>query len=63
MNIDFHLVRNWVAANTLQVSFCSRKDQLADVFTKPIVVDKLVSLRSSLTVLDTPMDSRGSNIP
>ncbi|KAF5468349.1 hypothetical protein F2P56_012507 [Juglans regia] len=59
MDIDYHFVRDRVAAQALQVSFCSSKDQLANVFTKPLVSDKFVSFRSSLNVVDTPLDSRG----
>ncbi|XP_042950035.1 secreted RxLR effector protein 161-like [Carya illinoinensis] len=48
-----------VAVKALQVKFCSSKDQLADVFTKPLVSDRFSLLRSSLRVLDTPFDSWG----
>ncbi|KAF5474230.1 hypothetical protein F2P56_006145 [Juglans regia] len=59
MDIDFHFVRDRVAAKTLQVSFCNSNDQLADIFTKPLVADKFTTLRTSLTVCEPPMDSRG----
>ncbi|XP_040996025.1 uncharacterized mitochondrial protein AtMg00810-like [Juglans microcarpa x Juglans regia] len=48
MGINFHFIRDRVAAKTLQVSFCSSKDQLADVFTKSLVADRFSFLRSSL---------------
>ena len=35
IEIDFHFVRERVAAGDLQVRFISSNDQLADVFTKP----------------------------
>ena len=35
IEIDFHFVRDRVAAGALQVKFISSSDQLADVFTKP----------------------------
>ncbi|XP_040999433.1 uncharacterized mitochondrial protein AtMg00810-like [Juglans microcarpa x Juglans regia] len=59
MDVDFHFVRDRVAAKTLQVQFCSNKDQLANVFTKPLVADRFFSLKSSLNVIDTAFDSRG----
>ncbi|KAF5471442.1 hypothetical protein F2P56_008232 [Juglans regia] len=59
MDIDFHFVRDRVAAKTLQVKFCSSKDQLADVFTKPLVSDRFSALRSSLRVFDTTLALRG----
>ena len=35
IEIDFHFVRERVAAGALEVRFISSGDQLADVFTKP----------------------------
>lgn len=61
MDVNFHFVRDRVAAQTLQVSFCSSKDQLADIFTKSLVVDRFNTLRTSLTVCDITVDSRGHN--
>lgn len=48
-----------MATKTLQVSFCSSKDQLVDVFTKPIVATRFSEFKASLNVVDTPLDSRG----
>ncbi|KAF5477519.1 hypothetical protein F2P56_004152 [Juglans regia] len=59
MDIDFHFVRDRVAANTLQVQFCSSQDQLANLLTKPIVADRFHRLRSSLNVVDTSLASKG----
>ncbi|KAF5451117.1 hypothetical protein F2P56_031412 [Juglans regia] len=59
IDIDFHFVRDRVAAKTLQVCFCSSKEQLADIFTKPLVADQFFNFRSTLTVCDTPFNSRG----
>ncbi|XP_035539541.1 uncharacterized mitochondrial protein AtMg00810-like [Juglans regia] len=59
MEIDFHFVRDRVAAKTIQVAFLPSKDQLADIFTKPIVSTRFSSMRTSLTVVDTPLGSRG----
>lgn len=57
MDIDFHFVRDRVAAKTLQVQLCSSGDHLADVFTKPLVLARFFSLRSSLVWL-TPLLTR-----
>uniref|UniRef100_A0A8R7UG09 Retrovirus-related Pol polyprotein from transposon TNT 1-94 n=1 Tax=Triticum urartu TaxID=4572 RepID=A0A8R7UG09_TRIUA len=36
IEIDYHFVRDHVAQKRLQVRFISLKDQLADIFTKPL---------------------------
>lgn len=59
MDIDYHFVRDRVAAKTLKVSFISSQDQIIDVLTKPLVADKLLHFKSSLKVVDTPLNSRG----
>lgn len=60
MKIDLYFIRDRIAAKTLTVHFCSSKDQLADIFTKPFVTDRFSALRSSLSVIDaTPLNLRG----
>jgi hypothetical protein len=36
IEVDFHIVRERFAQKLLQVCFISSKDQLADIFTKPL---------------------------
>jgi hypothetical protein len=36
IEIDYHFVRDMVALKALEVRFISRKDQLADILTKPL---------------------------
>src|SRR4051812_7147423 len=36
IEVDFHFVRERVAQKLLQIRFISSKDQLADIFTKPL---------------------------
>ncbi|XP_057977789.1 uncharacterized protein LOC131164539 isoform X2 [Malania oleifera] len=59
MDIDYHFVRDRVAANSLKISFCSTNDQLANILTKQLVSDKFLHFATSLKVVDTPLDSRG----
>lgn len=58
VELDDHFVRDCVAAKSLQVSFLSSKDQLADNFTKPLSAARFAQLRSSLTLCPVVLDSR-----
>uniref|UniRef100_A0A2N9GWF8 Reverse transcriptase Ty1/copia-type domain-containing protein n=1 Tax=Fagus sylvatica TaxID=28930 RepID=A0A2N9GWF8_FAGSY len=59
IEIDFHFVRDMVAAKTLDVRFVSTHDQLADLLTKPISSSRFSLLRSKLNVLPIPFSLRG----
>jgi hypothetical protein len=59
IEIDFHFVRDMVAAKTLDVRFVSTHDQLADLLTKPISSSRFSLLRSKLNVLPIPSSLRG----
>lgn len=59
MDVNYHFVCDRVDVKTLQVSFCSSKDQIVDVLTKPLVSEKFSMFRSSLIVVTTPLDSTG----
>ncbi|XP_019188346.1 PREDICTED: uncharacterized protein LOC109182649 [Ipomoea nil] len=50
VEIDFHFVRDKVAADDFIVNFVSTKDQLADIFTKPLPGPRFVTLRDKLSV-------------
>ena len=51
IEIDFHFVRERVAAGALQVRFISSNDQLADVFTKPATQQMLNRFRTNLNLV------------
>ena len=51
IEIDFHFVRERVAAGVLQVKFISSDDQLADVFTKPATQQMLNRFRTNLNLV------------
>uniref|UniRef100_A0A2N9GZ53 Reverse transcriptase Ty1/copia-type domain-containing protein n=1 Tax=Fagus sylvatica TaxID=28930 RepID=A0A2N9GZ53_FAGSY len=59
VEIDFHFVRDMVAAKTIDVRFISTHDQLADLLTKPISSSRFSLLRSKLNVLPIPFSLRG----
>lgn len=53
IEIDYHFVRECVAQKLLQVRFISSKDQLADIFTKPLPSPMFEVCRRNLNLLDT----------
>ena len=59
MEIDFHFVRDMVAKKLLSIKFISSKDQLADIFTKPLSSSWFGVLRSKLNVLLIPLRLKG----
>jgi histone deacetylase 1/2 len=52
IEIDFHFVRERVAQKLLQVRFISSKDQLADIFTKPLPSPMFEVCRRNLNILE-----------
>jgi histone deacetylase 1/2 len=48
IKIDFHFVRERVAANLLDIKFISSKDQVADGFTKALPVKQLDEFKRNL---------------
>ncbi|XP_041009156.1 uncharacterized mitochondrial protein AtMg00810-like [Juglans microcarpa x Juglans regia] len=61
VELDYHFIRERVAAKALHVAFVSSKDQVADIFTKPLSTTRFTLLRSSLTLAQVPLESRGDN--
>lgn len=52
IEIDYHFVREQVAAKALDVRFISTSDQVADGFTKPLPVRQMVLFRTNLNLMD-----------
>jgi hypothetical protein len=55
IEIDYHFVRERVAANKLKVQFVCSTDQLADCLTKPLPLPRFHFLRGKLNVHKTPL--------
>ena len=51
IEVDYHFVRERVAQKLLQIKFVSSKDQLADIFTKPLPLHSLEGCRRNLNIL------------
>ena len=50
VEVDFHFVREIVAQGLLSVQFIFIDDQILDVFTKPLSVERFLDLRNKLQV-------------
>jgi hypothetical protein len=50
IEVDFHFVRERVLRKDLIVKFVSTIDQLADIFTKSLPIQRFLDLQSNLTV-------------
>jgi hypothetical protein len=61
IEIDFHFVRDKVAAKTLTVRFLSSKDNLADIFTKPTASSHFSLMRTKLNIVCHLSRLRGRN--
>jgi histone deacetylase 1/2 len=59
IEIDFHFVREKVAAGALQVQFIASADQIADIFTKALPRDAFVRLKYDLNLCFTRCDQGG----
>lgn len=51
VEVDFHFVREHVARKMLEIRFISSKDQIADIFTKPLAVSAFSRLRRNLNLV------------
>ena len=59
IEIDFHFVREKVAAGALTVQFISSQDQVADIFTKALGREAFDRLKYSLNLVSTRSDREG----
>jgi hypothetical protein len=50
IEVDFHFIREQVAKKLLQIRFISSKDQLADIFTKPLPLPLFTGCKHNLNL-------------
>ena len=53
IEVDYHFVRERVSQKQLQIKFISSKDQLADIFTKPLPLPQFEACRRNLTLVSS----------
>jgi len=52
IDIKFHFLRDLVSDGTIQLSYCSSQEQVADVMTKPLKKEQFVKLRGLLGLVE-----------
>ena len=52
IEIRHHFIRDHVRKGDCEIKFVKTKNQLADLFTKPLVRDRFNKLRKKLNILD-----------
>jgi hypothetical protein len=52
IDVRFHFLRNLCNDGVIELNYCSTRDQLADIMTKPLKVDEFQHLLSALGMLD-----------
>jgi hypothetical protein len=52
IEVDFHFVRERVAKKQLQIKFISSKDQVPNIFTKPVPVPAFEACRRNLNLME-----------
>jgi len=48
MKIKFHAIRQFQQEEELEMIYCTSKEQLADLFTKPLAKDRFEDLRERI---------------
>ena len=59
LEVDYHYVREKVLHRDLKVGFVSGKDNMVDIFTKPLAAPPFLFFRSKLLVDSSPCRLRG----
>ena len=54
ISIKYHVLREKVAKKEIRLEYVSTKDQIADIFTKPLPKDTFEYLRGMLGVMPLP---------
>jgi hypothetical protein len=58
--VHYHFIREKVLAKEIDLIHVSTEDQIADIFTKALSIDKLMKFRRMLGVLEVDLSLRGN---
>lgn len=56
IKVRFHFLRDKVNQRELEVRYCSSEAQLADIFTKGLKIEKFLTLRKKLRIVQIEHD-------
>jgi hypothetical protein len=59
VEIDFHFVKDMVTKKLISINFISSKDQVTDIFTKPLSSLRFNILRDKLNIISIPFSLKG----
>jgi len=54
IDIRYHFLRDQVGKNMIKLEYCRSKDQIANIFTKPLKIDAFIKLRDLLCMKVIP---------
>jgi len=54
IEIKHHFIRDHVSKKEVELIFVNTNDQLADIFTKPLVEDRFLLLKNKLKIIKNP---------
>ncbi len=60
IEVHYHFIRKKILAREINLIHVSIKDQVADIFTKALGIDKIKRFRKMLNVLEVDLNLRGS---
>ncbi len=60
IKVHYHFIREKVLAKEIDLIHVSTEDQIADIFTKALSIDKLMKFRRMLGVLEVDLSLRGN---
>jgi hypothetical protein len=60
IEVHYHFIREKILAKKIDLIHVSTKDQIGDIFTKALGIDKLRRFRKMLGVLEVDLSLRGS---
>ncbi len=60
IGVHYHFIREKVLAKEIDLIHVSSEDQVVDIFTKALSIDKLKKFRKMLGVLEVDLSLRGS---